>query len=104
MGDHSNEALQLQKRRDDEEYARHHLLGGECLGLDGDSIPWILNHIDCFVCQSRGNVSVAAVFLQPHAVSFDGYDDDVWQKLGQAIGNLQALERLLFYSTLYSTL
>jgi hypothetical protein len=92
MGDHSNETLQLQKRRDAEEYARDQLLGERRLCLDVTTIPWILNHIDCFVSQSRGNESIEELFLYPYA--FDGQDDDLWEKVGQAVGNLQALETL----------
>jgi hypothetical protein len=60
--------------------------------LDKDSISWILSHIDCFVSQSRGNESVERVSLYPYSV--DGRNNAVWDKVGQAIGNLQALERL----------
>jgi hypothetical protein len=58
MGGHVSKTLNLQKRRDDEKYAREELLGGEGLQLDYYSLRWILNHIDCFVSQSRGNVSL----------------------------------------------
>jgi hypothetical protein len=52
-------------------------------------MTWILNHIDCFVSQSRGN---AVVVFYPFAV--DGQDDEVWDKVGEAIGNLQVLKSL----------
>jgi hypothetical protein len=90
MGDHSSETLQLQNRRDDEECAR--VLGESNLMMIECTIPWILNRIDCFVRQSQGNKSVVNVGLYP--LSVDGHDDGVWDKVGQAIGNLQALEML----------
>jgi hypothetical protein len=51
MGDSSDALLQLRSRPIDR------VLGWHDLCLDGDSIPWILNHIDYFVNQSRGNRS-----------------------------------------------
>jgi hypothetical protein len=90
MGDHDTER---QKRLENDAYARNDILGGQDLLLDEDSIPWILNHIDCFVSQSRGNENVEEVCLCLHAL-FDGRDDDVWEIVGQAISNLQALEML----------
>jgi hypothetical protein len=89
----SNETLQLQNRRNNEKHARD-LLSGDILSLDEDSIPWILNHIDCFISQTRGNKSVEHVLLYPYSV--DGHDDDdeVLDAVGQAIGNLQALKSL----------
>jgi hypothetical protein len=68
------------------------------LALDDDSIPWILNHIDCFVSQSRGNKHVVVVLLNPNVYlnshAFSDHDDDVWDKLGRAVGNLQKLAYL----------
>jgi hypothetical protein len=95
MGGRISKELELQRRRDDEKYARDVLLDGEYLILNEDSISWIVNHIDCFVCQSRGNVSVQQVNLRPHA-----FNDDIWGKLGQAIGNLQSLKRLRISTTM----
>jgi hypothetical protein len=92
MGDHTNETLELQKRRDDEIYARERYLEGKDLYLDENSTSWILNHTDCFVSQSRGNESVKHVLLCPHA--FNTHNEDFWDKVGQAVGNLQSLERL----------
>jgi hypothetical protein len=93
MGDSTTETLKLQCRRKNEAYAREQLLGeNNYLDLAGDSISWILFHIDCFVSQSRGNNSVNHVFLRPHAFNGCNYDD--WDKVGQALGNMQALERL----------
>jgi hypothetical protein len=93
MGDHSTETLELRIRRKNEAHAPgKRLLGGYWLHLDeDDSRSWMLNHIDCFVSQSRGNKIVQHVSVN---ASFDGYGDDVWEKVGQAIGNLQALETL----------
>jgi hypothetical protein len=41
------------------------------------------------------------VLLLPSA--FDGQDDDVCDKVGQVVGNLQSLERLLIYCHYYRT-
>jgi hypothetical protein len=68
----------IQKRRNAEEYARDRLLGGQNLDLDEDSIPWILNHSDCFVSQCRVNKSIKEVKLFPYA--FDGRDEHVWDQ------------------------
>jgi hypothetical protein len=76
----------------DERYARDGLLGGRYLDLDENSIHWISNHIDCFVSQSRGNKIVEVLVLYPNA--FNRHDDDVWDNVGQAVGNLQALDRI----------
>jgi hypothetical protein len=78
--------LQQSERRCDR------LLYEEDIFVCQDLIPWILNHIDRFVSQSRGNESVHTVYLFPHA--FKGHDDEVWDKVGQAVGSLQALRRL----------
>jgi hypothetical protein len=124
MGDHPNEELQLQNRRADEESEeeeeyeeeleeeyeeeyeeengsnerddRTRLLIGQDLHLDDETVPWILDNIDFFVSQSQGNESVEHVRLYPYLVY--GHDDDVWDKLGQAIGNLKALKRLCIAS------
>jgi hypothetical protein len=45
------------------------------------------------VSQSRGNESVEYVVLYPYG--FDYQDDDLWDKVGHAVGKLQALKRLL---------
>jgi hypothetical protein len=90
MGDNVNETLGFQISCE-EKYAREQLLGASFLHLDMSTISWILNHIDWFVSQSRGNKSVALVKFCPHT-PFSGHNDDVWEKFGQVIGNLQALE------------
>jgi hypothetical protein len=92
MGDYTTDTLQLLERQD-EQYARE-LLEPSCLYWDEDSMKWILNHIDCFVSQSRGNCSVENVILYPNALNGHDDDDDIWDKVGQAIGNLQALNAL----------
>jgi hypothetical protein len=66
MGNYSNETLQLQKPLDDEEHARNYFLSESYLDLDEDTISWILNDIDCFVDQSRGNENVRRVTLCLH--------------------------------------
>jgi hypothetical protein len=88
MGDRATETLQQFHDRRDEQYARDLLLNNY---LDLDD-PWISNHIDCFVRQSRGNNRVEYVVFCPYAVH--GKDEVVREKLGQAIGNLQALDKL----------
>jgi hypothetical protein len=55
---------------------------------------WILNHIDCFLSQSRGNESVEEVYFYPCNISHGHDDYEVWDKVGQAIRNLQALTSL----------
>ena len=58
----------------------------EKLMLDEEAMYWILNNIDIFVTQTLSAVpeSVREVLLFPFE-SFDGYDDEVWDKFGQAI-------------------
>jgi hypothetical protein len=99
MGGHVSKTWELQNPRDDEKYARG-LLASRDLYVNEDSIHWILNHIDCFVTQSRGNKSVENVHLCLHA-SIDGQNDEVWYKLGQAIGNLRSLKMLGFNTRHY---
>jgi hypothetical protein len=89
MEDHSTEAFELQEIGFPEEYSFHQLLVDQELYLDEDTLPSISNHIDCFVSQSRGKDSVQDLFMDP---PFNGHDDDVWEKVGQAVGNLQALD------------
>jgi hypothetical protein len=90
MGDHNTETLQLRNRRD--EHLADELLQRTSLHLNAASIPLILNHIDYFVSQSRGNESIGAVHLWLYDIN--GHNNEVWHKVGQAIGNLQALKRL----------
>jgi hypothetical protein len=76
----------------DDEYARTHILGGLYLNLDDHSFTWILNHIDCFDRQARLNESIRKVRF--YGYSGDEQDDEAWEKLGRAIGTLQALETI----------
>jgi hypothetical protein len=93
MEDDSNETLQVQNRRYDEESTTaRHLLSGNSLDLNEGILPWIFNHIDYFVSKSQGNKQVKQVRLLPHA--FNNCDHEAWDKVGQAIGNLQALKTL----------
>jgi hypothetical protein len=63
------------------------------LHLDGDSLDSIRSHIDWFVSHSRGNESITGVCLylygRPHY-----HQDGAWDKIGQVVGNLQALKRI----------
>jgi hypothetical protein len=56
-----------------------------------------MNWIDSFVSQSRGNVNVTEVYLHPY--EFGDQDDEFWDKVGQALGNLQSLETIHIYNT-----
>jgi hypothetical protein len=91
MGDHTTERFQQLQlcRHDNERYVRERLLRRRGLDLHKDKISWIVNHIDCFVNQSQGNKSVETLTLYPYSVDDENYD--VWDKVGQAIGNLQSL-------------
>lgn len=64
-------------------------------GLE-DSIPWIMNHADFFVSQCRGSDSVTQLSVWPSA--FNGYDSAAWEKVEQAIGNIQALKSLIIFT------
>jgi hypothetical protein len=99
MGGHVSKTVDLQSRRDDKKYARDHRLERKSLYLNGDSLPWIANHIDCFVSQSRGNRSVEHVSLCRHA-PIDLQDYAIWNIVGKAIGNLHALVSLSRYATI----
>jgi hypothetical protein len=93
MGDSTGETSEmLQQLRSSTNYIFAAMFGSEILYLDEESIPWILNNIDCFVGYSEGNQSVSEVRFYPYSVN--GQDDEVWDKVGQALGNLQALEDL----------
>jgi hypothetical protein len=67
--------------------------------LNERSIPWILSHMDRFVRKSEYNESVEEVILFPYAFEpyawGEGQDDEKWDTIGQAIGNLQGLKKLL---------
>jgi hypothetical protein len=90
MGDNSPETeQQSESRQKDEEY-RDQYFSYAFLSLDSTS--WISRHIDCFVSQSRGNRSVKEVCFYPYI--FTGHDNEFWDKVGQAIGNLQELKTI----------
>jgi hypothetical protein len=92
MGDRTTETLELESRRH-ELSALGLLLGEQDLYLDDDAVSLILNHIDYFISLCRVNKSVEHVFLCRNA-SVGDQDEDVWDKVGEAIGNLQALKAL----------
>jgi hypothetical protein len=85
-----------QLNRYDDMYTRTQILYGRDLKLDDNSLHWILNHVDSFDRHVRLNETIREVDFCGY--SGDGRDDEVWNKIGQAIGNLQALERLCIYS------
>jgi hypothetical protein len=95
MSDHTTETpYQLMKRSYERIYIRGHTFVSSDLFLGGESMHLILYHIDLFVSLSRGNNIVKNVYLSPY--TFYGQDDEVWNKVGQAIGNLEALETVSF--------
>jgi hypothetical protein len=61
--------------------------------FDEESIPWILNHIDCFKNQCRATGNVMVVCLSPYELYY-GLDDQAWDKLRQGIASLRALRTL----------
>jgi hypothetical protein len=98
MGDSSETLLHLQNRR--KEYTRnfiHDLLDRRNLKLEKHSIPLILNGIDSFASQSQANEIVRKVSLYPYCLG--GQDDDFWDRVGQAVGNLQLVDRIDISST-----
>jgi hypothetical protein len=97
MGDRSTEMLHhLQRRPTDEEKALSQLiLGGtgtdeySYVTLDENAMNLISDHIDYFVSHGRYYGKIKRVQLYPHA--FKGHDDAFWDKVGQAVENLQNL-------------
>jgi hypothetical protein len=95
MEDSNSETLELQNRRNTEEDERERrqivdeLVNSKYLHLDENSIPLIRKHLDYFVNQSRCNERVKEVRLSPHLLV--GQDIELWDKVGQAVGNFQAL-------------
>jgi hypothetical protein len=75
-----------------EKYTRDYYLGHQ-LWLNRPTIRWVFSHIDCFVSQGRHNTSLEKVTFSPYAV--DGQGDEFWDKVAQAIGNLQGLKMLV---------
>jgi hypothetical protein len=93
MGDSIGETLeQLEGRLYAERSIRDRLLRGRTLYLDEGSISSILDNVDYFLSQSRGNKSIKQMHLYPY--TFTSHDDDTWDKFGQAIGNLQSIDWL----------
>jgi hypothetical protein len=94
MEDSISETLkERQNRLKGEAYARDHIFGeNQVIRLAELPFNWMLKHIDCFVSQSRGNESIEEVTIP--LFSNDGEDHAFWDKVGQAIGNLQALKTL----------
>jgi hypothetical protein len=103
--DDTSEALELLEREQIlGDRACDRLLGVEVqqLRLNEDSLSWIWNNVDCFVRKCRSNKSLDELSLNPYALS--GYDDSdnvIWDKIGRAIGNLQALDRILISTDYY---
>jgi hypothetical protein len=91
----ASERLQSQKRL--EELDVRGLLDSAYIAcdidLDVDTIAMILKHIDCFVEASQGNSKVQKLCFRPSALIY--HDDNVCDKLGEAVGNLQGLKRLV---------
>jgi hypothetical protein len=96
MEDSISETLKQRcNRLKGEAYARDHIFGENrvrVLSLAELPHPWMLKHIDCFVSQSRRNVTIEEVHIYPY--SNDGEDHAFMDKVGQAIGNLRALKTL----------
>jgi hypothetical protein len=69
-----------------------HLLVSRNLHLDNRNISLISDHVDHFVNQCGGSETVEDVLFYPY--SLVGKDNEFWDKVGQAIGNLQSLEGL----------
>jgi hypothetical protein len=91
MDDHATEI---------QEFVRDQLLENDTLTLDGHSHYLISNHIDYFVSQSRGNERLQEVSLYLYTLNSRD-DGEFWDKVGQAVGNLQALERLIYVTPEY---
>jgi hypothetical protein len=82
-----------------EEMIREDLLRSEYLSLYNDRAPWLLTHADSFISMSRCNHIVEEVDLYLYA--YDDNEDaasyDIWDTIGQGIGNLEAFESLNVY-------
>jgi hypothetical protein len=87
----SETSKQRRNRLKGEAYARDYIFGeNQVITLAALSHPWMVKHIDCFVSQSRGNESIGVV----HIDLYSNAGEEFWDKVGQAIGNLQALKTL----------
>jgi hypothetical protein len=71
-------------------------LRSEYLSLYDNRAPWLLANIDSFISMTRCNEIVEEVDLYLYV--YDDNEDaacyDIWDKVGQGIGNLEALETL----------
>jgi hypothetical protein len=74
------------------------------LSLDefSQTCSWILKHVDCFVSQSRGNSSIERLFLNPYSFNV-GQEERVWERVGEGIGNFQALTNIDICSAAHDT-
>jgi hypothetical protein len=71
-------------------------LGSEYLSLYNDRAPWLLTHADWFLNMSCRNHIVEEVDLYLYVYDDNEYaaSYEIWDKVGQGIGNLEALETL----------
>jgi hypothetical protein len=83
---------------------RLHLRYQDALALDevSQTCRWILNHVDCFVSQSRGNSSIERLLLNPYSFNV-GQEERVWEKVGEGIGNFQGLTNIYICSDVHDT-
>ena len=86
----ASERLQSQKRL--EELFVRGRLDSSYIHLYNHATARSLNNIDCFVEESQGNSRVQQLHLLLFALN--GHNNYVWDKLGQAVGNLQGLKGL----------
>jgi hypothetical protein len=93
MEDSTSETFQFQNRRDDEKYVRDHILNNYSLILDKNSMDWIMKQSIAFSVR----VEVTKASMKRCYIN----DDEVWYKVGQAIGNLQALKRIIIHNNLF---
>jgi hypothetical protein len=101
FGDRSEFSETSSELQTDEEVFRDRFLSEDFLTLDRDSMPLISNRIDYFVSQCRSNERIDRVKLCPFPYAFGCQDDDVWDKIGLAVGNLQGLEQLHIDTNVY---
>jgi hypothetical protein len=99
MGDHNSLSAMMRlpswSHPQDVESSASALLKRQSLNLQEGTLSFILDHVDYFVSQSRGNKLVRFLNLYPY--SFNGHNDEVWEKVGQVIGNLQAIDRVSIF-------
>jgi hypothetical protein len=87
---------------DDDLCARDIILGEDDLELGPAALFWILDHIDCFDRQARLNENIKEL----HLCFWQGFSNDNkekmdWEKVGQAIGNLRALQTVRIFTPTY---